>query len=558
MNTVNTGQSRTRFLVAVVLASLVGSPHGQEILRTYRDVWSTRFIAAPLGSVDDIDAGGARDLIVGDSSFAPYGEVRLLSGETGNLLNAITFQDFKLGRTVVGLGDVTGDGQGDFMASGWVGGLGHVWSGADLKLAWTGQRFDSGASIGDIDGDGIGDFLVAGFGLVRSQGSATVYYGARFSPAYSVSPPGAVHFGYASAAMGDVDGDGIGDYAIGAPGGLTDEVCVPGAVYVYSGADGHVLYSLQGEGVDSFFGGAVASPGDVTGDGRSDLVVGARFCCPTFCSSLGQGRVSFYEGRKGRLLGHVLGKPFGGSGLTQFGTYLISVGDLDGNGYGDILTNFNAAYGPQGRLTGTLVALDGGSRQPIYRMWNPYADVCPGFGIQVAAAGDVDGDDFPDFFVSTACSRAGQPDDRIDVVSGAPRGVRTLGGRCGELQSVRSLRIGATGVPEMGRNYPIHLSGIEPDSIAWLLLGDLAQSNPRLASRSKCTALVQSRDIRLALAKTIRPGEGVATELVSIPNVTDLIGTRFHAQWLIGGPRRWSTSRVLEIEIQAVDPHRGW
>src|SRR5437867_1466968 len=138
--------------------------HGQEVIRTYLDLWSSRPTAAPLDSVDDIDGDGFRDLLLGDSHAPPYGEVRLRSGDTGTLLRTLTMPDFRLGFPAVGLEDVTGDGVGDFMASGWVGGQGHVWSGADFGLVWTGQRFDSGTSIGDIDGDGISDLLLAGYG----------------------------------------------------------------------------------------------------------------------------------------------------------------------------------------------------------------------------------------------------------------------------------------------------------------------------------------------------------------------------------------------------------
>jgi hypothetical protein len=272
------------------------------------------------------------------------------------------------------------------------------------------------------------------------------------------------------------------------------------------------------------------------------------------CLDRDGGRISFYDGRNGDLLGHVLADSFGGSGFTNLGSQVLALGDLDGNGYGDVLTRFSASSGPRGRTVGTLIALEGSSRLPIYRVWNP--DDCPPWALDITSAGDVDGDDFPDYLVSALSCVDGA--DRVDQISGAPRGVRTLGRRCGRLASDRPLRIGATGVPEIGRIHPIHLSGIAPETEARLLLGTLQPVPPILPRTGGCTPLVRATDVHRVFAKQVRPGEGVATVHVSIPNNPALIGMTFHAQWLIGGPRRWSTSRVLAIEIQPIDPRRGW
>src|SRR2546425_963729 len=69
-------------------------------------------------------------------------------------------------------------------------------------------------------------------------------------------------FGTAIAATGDVDGDGVPDYVVGAYGGA----------YVYSGATGASVFTW--EPLTEHFGAAVDGAGDVDGDGFCDVVVG--------------------------------------------------------------------------------------------------------------------------------------------------------------------------------------------------------------------------------------------------------------------------------------------
>ena len=90
------------------------------------------------------------------------------------------------------------------------------------------------------------------------------------------------YFGWSIAPMGDVDGDGVPDLAIGAhqnlDGGHSPD---PGYVRLVSGATGATIDTLQGDGTswydgpDDHFGQAVAALGDLDGDGVSELLVGA-------------------------------------------------------------------------------------------------------------------------------------------------------------------------------------------------------------------------------------------------------------------------------------------
>jgi hypothetical protein len=135
--------------------------------------------------------------------------------------------------------------------------------------------------FGDVDGDSIPEFL-----MIRSSdesggtpegGSVELLSGATLAPLHRwFGSQENADFGEAIAILGDVDGDGINDLAIGSPQYSSAGMVENGAVFVYSGAS---PYGLIDEWVGlsdwSGFGTAVADAGDHDGDGTSDLLIGA-------------------------------------------------------------------------------------------------------------------------------------------------------------------------------------------------------------------------------------------------------------------------------------------
>lgn len=142
---------------------------------------------------------------------------------------------------------------------------------------------------GSSAGDGFG-WPVAGAGDVNADGFADLVVGAKFAPGgpsvvgeakVLSGATGAVPFtfagtvaggylGWSVAGAGDVNGDGLPDVIVGAPGGPG------GTARVISGASGAILHSFVAALTGSdFFGGSVAGPGDVDEDGKTDLLVGA-------------------------------------------------------------------------------------------------------------------------------------------------------------------------------------------------------------------------------------------------------------------------------------------
>ena len=128
-------------------------------------------------------------------------------------------------------------------------------------------------------------------------------------------------FGSSVAGVGDVDGDGLDDFFVGA----RQQVIGPGAGYatVFSGATGLPLpnLSLTGLAAGDQFGRAVAGAGDVNGDGVPDLIVGAPLADPGGLSSAGQ--VTVFSGATGAALpgltlnGSTPGASFGHSVATR-------------------------------------------------------------------------------------------------------------------------------------------------------------------------------------------------------------------------------------------------
>jgi hypothetical protein len=135
-------------------------------------------------------------------------------------------------------------------------------------------------NLGDVDGDGVPD-VVAGTdprdasGQPGAPGSARIYSGAD-GTLIRVHSDGAAGSGFATslAALGDVTGDGVPDLGVGAP--LNDQHGPDsGTVFIYSGADATTWYTIHGPQAGARFGAALASAGDVDGDGTPDLGVGA-------------------------------------------------------------------------------------------------------------------------------------------------------------------------------------------------------------------------------------------------------------------------------------------
>jgi hypothetical protein len=362
--------------------------------------------------------------------------------------------------------DVNGDGFADVVVGSTQGAYLYLGTASGLStspavtLTRPGGIADYGnaaASAADVNGDGYGDLIVgapSGLGYGGIQASAYLYLGGpqgiSAEPTVTLIDPDMPDegFGTAVTSIGDENGDGYGDIAIG---GASD-----GYVYLYVGGvggvsqwpfgtgrgftattgdfngDGYYDVAFGGySGVDVHLGepgylsptpavtlpglsilGSVASAGDVNGDGYDDLVVG-------------DGQPASFSGTAAIFLGGAAGI---GSVPTltltrpasdgQFGASVGGAGDVNGDGYADVVIG---AIGLSGFDGGAYLYLGGAAGLPS----NPAISLLPTderpyeFGVSVASTGDVTGDGFPGVLIG----ELGRP---VSVYPGGPNAIATL------------------------------------------------------------------------------------------------------------------------------------
>ena len=225
-------------------------------------------------------------------------------------------------------------------------------------------------------------------------------------------------FGAAIADIGDYDGDGRPDLAIGAPsydGAHVDQ----GRVYVYRGgpgADHSSPITIDASGTGELFGSAIAAA-DLNGDGRPDLIVGAP-------GSSGPGHVYVFIGGRGSTIPDAVldaGTP------GPFGAAVARAGDINGDGFDDLLVSGPPL--PSGRGASTVHVFFGAANVlQMHRTVLEGTAIGDGFGSALAPLGDFDGDGFDDFAVGAPLSNDGGPDaGEVRVYFGAPGRLPQLG-----------------------------------------------------------------------------------------------------------------------------------
>lgn len=148
----------------------------------------------------------------------------------------------------------------------------------------SGPMSDPGEQLGgevmfmnDLNGDGLGDVLTSGVAFDSMRGRVRVISGlVPDHPTLRLFDGEAVgdQFGKSIANVGDVNGDGTPDIAIGAP--MNDFFATDaGRVYLYSGASGALLMTFSGVAAGDHFGSSVSGADDFNGDGVGDLIVSA-------------------------------------------------------------------------------------------------------------------------------------------------------------------------------------------------------------------------------------------------------------------------------------------
>ena len=139
------------------------------------------------------------------------------------------------------------------------------------------------------------------------------------------------YLGWAVSELKDIDHDRVTDLIISEPGTADG-----GRTWVYSGRTGKKIYRLPGQPGD-FQGNAIADAGDTNDDGVHDIISGAIGAS----GNGGPGRAYLYSGRSGRLL-----HTWEGTGANdQLGAAVATAGDVNHDGYDDVLVGANGVDG---------------------------------------------------------------------------------------------------------------------------------------------------------------------------------------------------------------------
>jgi hypothetical protein len=268
-----------------------------------------------------------------------------------------------------------------------------LFDGADDLVGDGADAYASALAGGqDLDGDGFPDMAVGApddDAAGTDAGAVYVYFGtgaglATADPLVLTGESAGDAFGSALALVPDVDGDGLPELAVGAPGAGA------GAVYVYVGLAAPAA-PLIGEGAGDTFGAALAA-GDLDGDGLGDLVVGA----PE--AGAGDGAAYAYLNAAGTAAWSV-----SGSAAEHFGQAVAVVPDVNGDGDDEIAVSAPDHVGATS--TGTVALYPGGPRGPgVTAMWAfPENADDEGVGASLAA-GDFDRDGHGDLAIGTPVS----------------------------------------------------------------------------------------------------------------------------------------------------------
>lgn len=341
--------------------------------------------------VGDLTGDNIQEILVGERGpLAPatIGSVKIINPVTGTIVHNFpgTITGGLFGSSVANLGDVSGNGNPDFVTGEINFGSGTVYvydSSGSLVYTFTPIGTFSNfagvfvANAGDVTADGKNDILVGS----HYPPNVRLYNGATGTFIRTMN-------GATATSLGDITGDNVPDIATGYHGaGGT------GNVWVYSGSNGQLLTTLSDNILNSYFGNCVKNGGDINGDGVNEIVV---------CAD-GDGN--------GSPSAPLLYKAYVFSGTTfsqiallnGFALYdgfanTLTKGDFNRDGYSDLLVGAPGAS--VGTCTGRAELFKGPLLNNIYS-WTCNPSLTPNglFGYYDVFAGDINNDGFDELFI---------------------------------------------------------------------------------------------------------------------------------------------------------------
>ena len=313
----------------------------------------------------DVNNDGTNDYILGSRVRA-----LVISGSDHSLIHEWTIPGVGFGFDSNAAGDLNGDGHDDVLvgapfsaAGGPASGAMYAYSGMDGSLLWS-YIGDAGTNaglgvgpVGDVNDDGVPDVVVAAPNGGKShKGIAYVLSGTDGSILLELDPKspsaganGPNTFGtFHIHGAGDINNDGVPDIFVGDynskggqhnPNGTNSVGSGRGRAFVFSGADGSLIWRIEGEAFGDGMG-----PGrgveDINGDGHDDIFVAA-WAYGQDADNFDAGRGFLVSGADGEIIRTMTGTvPFGYIGVDA-----AAIDDVNGDGLTDyILTGWGSLY----------------------------------------------------------------------------------------------------------------------------------------------------------------------------------------------------------------------
>jgi FlgD Ig-like domain/FG-GAP-like repeat/FG-GAP repeat len=349
--------------------------------------------------VGDVDADGYADFVVTTGSMGPNGAAAYLyrGGPSGPDRPSWQYETLPYPMKVSAAGDVNNDGYDDVLFS--AAGRLYVFYGHSYGLGnspdFNGSLNGFGSSAqtaGDVNGDGYADIIAGSYALSQ----VVIYFGSasglsmpncQFLTSYW--GPSNDQYGYSVAGVGDMNGDGYGDVAIGAPDGYDGT----GLVYFGFGSPTGISLPVSlayGSGIlGSYDYGLVVGPaGDLNGDGYADVMIAD----PTVGDGSGHtfGYAEIFGGGPGGSFIGLGGTTGNGGSSDHMGGDLFTAGDVNGDGLADAL--MTAPNGGYVRIRGLNASGYTSNLGTLTVGTSP--------GMTARTAGDVNGDGFSDILIA--------------------------------------------------------------------------------------------------------------------------------------------------------------
>jgi hypothetical protein len=441
---------------------------------------------------------------------------------------------------------------------------------------------ESVATAGDVNGDGYSDVIVGApnyDGQASDMGAAFVFRG---SPTgLSTIANWSIHgdaaderLGYSVATAGDVNGDGYSDVIIGVPGyRSSDSQINEGAALVFHGSSAGLSatadWVAEVNQAEAYLGYSVATAGDVNGDGYSDVVAGA----PTYDAYAyddDRGMAVVWLGGSGGL--QDAGTPswfeFGPSAGERYGHSVASAGDVNGDGYADLIVG--APENDSGHINGGRAYVYHGAAEGLNtsRDWIIYGPLLSELGTSVSTAGDVNGDGYADVIVGVPYYDGGQTNEgQARVYHGSATGLsdtlswsverNVAGGALYGWSVATAGDVNGDGYADVIVGAPYYGNGEHFEGEAQVYHGSAGGLLSTAAWTTESDATEAHYGMSVATAGDVN-GDGYSDVIIGAPQYTNDQDDEGMAFAFYGGPDNLSQTAGWDYESDSADKNLGW